>query len=95
LPKETEAAIPVTCARKPNIPIIARSESHSTRVGIMAFVFVAIILIDESVTGKNLTAIIAYPTEAIRTQIVEKETTACMGCARLPMARIDVTAMAR
>ena len=76
------------------MPIIARSESHSTWVGIMSFVLVAIMLIDESVTDKNLIAIIAYPTEAIGTQIVERETIACMGCARLPMARIDITAMA-
>ena len=74
------------------MPIIARSESHSTRVGIMSFVLVAIMLIDESVTDKNPTAIIAHPTEAIRMEIMEKETIACMGCARLPMARIDVTA---
>jgi hypothetical protein len=74
------------------MPIIARSESHSSRVGIMTFVWVAIILINESVTDKTLAAIIAYPIEAIRTEIIEKETIACMGCARLPMARIDVTA---
>jgi hypothetical protein len=63
----------------------------------MTFVLVAIMLIDESesVTDENLVAIIAYPTEAIRTQTVEKETIACIGCARLPMARIDVSAMAR
>ena len=79
------------------MPIIARSESHSSRVGIMTFVLVAIMLIDESesVIDENLVAIIAYPTEDVRTQIVEKETIACMGCARLPMARIDVSAMAR
>ena len=87
--------MPVTCARKPNMPIIARSESHSNRVGIMTLVFVTIILIDESVTDKTLAAIIVYPTEAIRTEIVEKETIACMRCARLPMARIDVTATVR
>jgi hypothetical protein len=61
----------------------------------MTCVLVAIMLIDESIMDKTLAAIIAYPTEAIRTQIVEKETIACMGCARLPMARIDVSAMAR
>ena len=77
------------------MPIIARSDSHSRRVGIMSFVSVAIILIDESATDKTLAAIIVYPTEAIRTQIVEKETIACMGCARLPMARIDVSAVVR
>ena len=76
------------------MPIIAKSESHSNRVGIMTFVLVAIMLINESVTDKTLAVIIAYLTEAIRTQIVEKETTACMGCARSPMARIDVSAMA-
>ena len=77
------------------MPIIARSESHSIRVGIMTFVLVATMLIDESVTDKGLAAIIAYPTEAIRAEIVEKETIACMGCARLPMARIDVSTMVR
>ena len=61
----------------------------------MTCVLVAIMLINESITDKTLAAsvIIAHLTEASRTQIVEKETTACMGCARSPMARIDVSAM--
>ena len=73
---------------------IARSETHSNLVGIIAFVLVATILIDQSATDTKPGTIIAYPTEAIKIQTVEKETIACMGCARLPMARIDVTEMA-
>ena len=90
----TGAAISVTCARKPNMPIIAKSESHSSLVGIMMFVSVATMLIGQSVTDRKLIDIIAYPTEAINMQTVEKETIACMGCARLPMARIDVSTKA-
>ena len=74
------------------MPIIAKSESQSSRVGIMTFVSVTIMLINKSVTDKTLAVIIVYLTEAVRTQIVEKETIECMGCARSPMARIDVSA---
>jgi hypothetical protein len=40
------------------MPIIARSESHSNLVGIMTFVLVAIMLIHQSATDRNLVALV-------------------------------------
>ena len=66
----------------------------------MIFVLLIIMLIEELVTYRGpshakLTIRITYPTEAMNMDTVDKETIACMGCARLPMARIDVSRMAR
>ena len=81
------------------MPITAKSKSHSSRVGIIIFVLLIIILIEELVTDRSpryskLPFRITHPTEAITMHTVERETIACMGCARLPMARIDVSGTA-
>jgi len=90
---------PVTCARKLNTPIITKSTSHSSRVGTTIFVLVIIMLfwrVSISLSDhKKLLFHIAYPNEANSIPIVEKETIACMACARLPIARINVSATAR
>jgi hypothetical protein len=66
----------------------------------MIFVLLIIMLIEELVTDRSLghaklTVRITHPTEAMTMHTVERETIACMGCARLPMARIDVSGMVR
>jgi hypothetical protein len=81
------------------MPITAKSKSHSSRVGIVIFVLLIIMLIEELVADRSpghskLPVRITYPTEAITMHTVERETIACMGCARLPMARIDVSGTA-
>ena len=38
---------PFTCAKKPNVPITAKSESESSRVGIMIFMLLIIMLIED------------------------------------------------
>ena len=50
---------------------------------------------DGRILHTKLLVHIAYPTEAISMDTVERKAIACMGCARLPMARIVVSAMAR
>jgi len=79
------------------MPFTEKSESHSSRVGIMICVLLIVMLIEKLEAHHMLPVPITYSTEAASMDMdtVERDTITCMGCARLPMARIDVTGMVR
>lgn len=80
------------------MPITEKSKNQSSRVGITISVLLIVMLIENLKLEAHHTTLpvpITYSTEAASMHTVERETITCMECARLPMARIDVTGMAR